>query len=130
MRATGPIALSLLGTIAFAAGSIRSMAAQSSAGERAFEKCYACHSLEGPDPNTEGPSLKGIVGRMVASEAGFQYSPAMRAYAKRQNVWSRAALDDYIADPQAVVPGNTMGFFGMPDAAEREALIDYLEKAG
>jgi cytochrome c2 len=43
------------------------------AGKRSFQKCYACHSLEGPDPATQGPSLKGIVGRTVASgnEMGF-----------------------------------------------------------
>ncbi len=102
--------------------------AKSSAGEQAFQKCFACHSLTGPDPNTEGPSLRHVVGRAVASQAGFAYSPAMRAYAAKQKHWSRAALDRYIARPQAVVPGNTMGFAGMPNAAERRALLDYLAK--
>lgn len=96
------------------------------AGEQAFQKCYACHSLEGPDPSTQGPSLKGVAGREVASEPGFVYSPAMQAYAARQAVWTREALEAFIADPQAVVPGNEMGFFGIADAEERRALIDYL----
>ena len=97
-----------------------------SAGERAYQKCYACHSLEGPDPGTQGPSLKAIVGRPVAAEPGFAYSPAMRAYAVQQERWTRQALDAFLADPQAVVPGNAMGFFGMADAEERRALIEYL----
>lgn len=96
------------------------------AGERAFQKCYACHSLEGPDSALQGPSLKGVVGRRVAAEPGFAYSPAMAAYAARQKVWTREALDTFLADPQAVVPDNAMGFFGMRDATERQALIEYL----
>lgn len=98
----------------------------SSAGERAFQKCYACHSLEGPDPSLQGPSLAGVVGRPVAAEAGFAYSPAMGAYAARQRRWTREALDAFLADPQAVVPDNEMGFFGIADADERRALIAYL----
>lgn len=112
------------------AGQARLRAAPPSPGERAYQKCYSCHSLEGPDPTTQGPSLRGIVGRRVASEPGFRYSPFMRAYAERQETWDRAALDAFIADPQAVVPDNEMGFFGIADPAERQALIDYLERSG
>lgn len=97
-----------------------------SAGERAYQKCYSCHSLEGPDSQLQGPSLRGIVGREVAAEPGFAYSPAMRAYAEQQERWTREALDAFIADPFAVVPDNEMGFFGIRDAAERRALIEYL----
>jgi cytochrome c2 len=31
-----------------------------------------------------------------------------------------------MADPQRAVPGNEMGFFGIADAEERHALIEYL----
>jgi len=101
-------------------------AEQLAAGKRAFQKCYACHSLEGPDQTTQGPSLKGIVDRPVAAEKGFVYSPAMRAYAVRQPRWTPEALDSFLADPHEVVPDNEMGFFGMTDAKERSALIAYL----
>ena len=50
----------------------------------------------------------------------------MRAYAAKQPVWTGEALDAFIADPQAVVPGNEMGFFGISDPDERQALIVYL----
>lgn len=98
-------------------------------GERAFQKCYACHSLEGPDPRLQGPSLKAIVGREVAVEAGFAYSPAMRVYAARQPRWTREALDAFLADPQAAAPGNEMGFFGIREPGERSALIEYLARS-
>jgi cytochrome c2 len=96
------------------------------AGERSYQKCYSCHSLEGPDPRLQGPSLKGIVGREVAAEEGFAYSPAMRAYAGEQARWTREALDAFIADPMTVVPRNEMGFFGIAGAEERRALVAYL----
>jgi cytochrome c len=98
------------------------------AGERAFQKCYACHSLEGPDPSTQGPSLKDIIGRPIAGEAGFAYSPAMRAYAAVRPRWTRDALDAFLADPQGVVPDNEMGFFGITNAQERRALVEYLAR--
>lgn len=101
-----------------------------SQGERAYQKCYACHSLEGPDPDAQGPSLKSIVGRKVASEAGFTYSPALRTYARKQERWDRKALEAFIADPQATVPGNRMGFFGIRNPEEREALIGFLASTG
>jgi cytochrome c len=104
-------------------------AAALAAGERAYQKCYSCHSLDGPDPSTQGPSLRSVVGRPVAAEAGFAYSPAMRAYAAKQPRWSREALDAFIADPQAAVPDNEMGFFGIADAAERRALIEFLARS-
>ena len=119
-------ALALL-AVAACAGAVPPAGSPShAAGERAYQKCYACHSLGGPDPATQGPSLKGIVGRAVAADPGFAYSEAMHAYAAAQPRWTREALDAFIADPQAVVPGNEMGFFGMPDAEERRALIAYL----
>ena len=122
MRGAAPLAL-LVAAGCVAAGEPPRDGAATDAGARAFQKCYACHSLEGPDPGTQGPSLKGIIGRTVASEPGFAYSPAMRAYAAKQPVWTGEALDAFIADPQAVVPGNEMGFFGISDPDERQALI-------
>ena len=104
-------------------------AATLAAGERAYQKCYACHALEGPDPSTQGPSLKGIVGRAVAAETGFVYSAAIRAYAAKEPRWTREALGAFLADPQAVAPDNEMGFFGVTDAEERRALIEYLARS-
>ena len=127
MRAAG--AGVLLAVAACATAAPAGDAAPLAAGAQAFQKCYACHSLEGPDPNTEGPSLKGIVGSSVAAQPGFAYSAALRVHAEKQPRWSREALDAFIADPQAVVPGNNMGFFGIANAAERRALIDFLARS-
>lgn len=97
-----------------------------SAGERAFQKCYSCHALGDTEEGAQGPPLKGVVGRPVASWQGYDYSPALRAYARKQTRWSREALDAFLADPQKAVPDNEMGFYGLNDAAERAALVDWL----
>lgn len=125
-----------LAPLALLAGAAHAQAAAPAAdpaflaeGERAFQKCYACHSLEGPDPRLQGPSLRGIVGRQVSAEAGFAYSPAMRVYAAQKPRWTREALDAFLADPQVAAPGNAMGFFGIRDADERRSLIEYLARS-
>lgn len=90
-------------------------------GAQLFGQCAACHSTDGT--NGLGPTLKGILGRESASVPGFAFSGAM----KRAHLhWSADQLDAYIANPQAVVPGNAMPYAGMPDSAQRAALIAYL----
>ncbi len=92
-------------------------------GEDVYKKCVACHNIIKGGPNGIGPNLHGIVGRKVASAAGYTYSAAMTA---KGGVWDEAALDTYIAAPAKTVAGNKMMFAGINDAAERKALIDYL----
>src|SRR3546814_555635 len=76
----------------------------------------------------EGPNLDGVVGRKAAALSGFDYSDAMIAQARRGLVWTEAALDAFLADPQGVVPGNEMGFFGLADARDRADLVAYLRQ--
>ena len=97
-------------------------------GERAYQKCYSCHSLGG-DEKLEGPVLGGIVGRRVAAQPGFAYSPALKRFAAGQPVWTPQLLDRFIADPEALVPGTSMAFTSIRDAEERAALIDYLRRS-
>lgn len=95
-------------------------------GERVFLKCFSCHTLDPGMTNLPGPNLIGIVGRATASLPGFNYSPAMPAFATRNRRWTAGSLDRYIADPMKLVPGGSMAFPGIQDASERKELIDYL----
>jgi cytochrome c len=97
-------------------------------GERAFQKCYACHSVRTKETGLSGPNLRGIVGRRIAAERGFDYSPALRALARRHPRWTPRLLDRYVADPEAVAPGTSMSFHGMPNARERADLILWLRR--
>ena len=91
-------------------------------GEQDFAVCVICHAKD--KTNGVGPGLSGVVGRHAGSEPGFGYSPAM----KNSNiVWDEKTLDTFIMAPQSAVPGNTMPFLGIPDQAQRNDLIAYLE---
>jgi len=92
-------------------------------GEKLFEECRACHSVE-RGVNGVGPSLFGVFGRRAASLEDFRYSPAL----KRSGItWTPQTLDTYVADPQKAVPANRMPYAGMPEARDRADLILYLQ---
>ena len=114
-------ALSLLATLAPA------WAAQeeSEDGKVAYNNaCRTCHSFK-PDDNRLGPTLHGIVGRKAGSTAGFAFSSAMKS---SSITWDESNLDQFIANPEAVVHGNGMKpFGGIADAGERKKIVDYLK---
>lgn len=93
-------------------------------GEQVFKRCAACHTIDPGGANGIGPNLHGIVGRAVASHAGFSYSGAMKA---KGGVWDEPALDHFLTAPMKALPGTRMAFAGIIDAADRKALILYLE---
>jgi cytochrome c len=99
-------------------------------GERLFQYCYACHSIEPGETNLPGPNLRGIVGRPIAAQAEFDYSSAMRAFAQREGRWNEALLDRYLTAPYKLVPKTSMSFPGLAEADERADLIAYLRSTG
>jgi cytochrome c len=44
-------------------------------------------------------------------------------------VWTARTLDRFLANPARTVPGTSMTYAGVPDPAERRALIAYLQQA-
>ena len=63
-----------------------------------------------------------MVGRPKASEAGFNYSAAMKA---QKGNWTPEDLDNYLTNPKAMVPGTNMTFAGIPRGKERADVITY-----
>ena len=98
-------------------------------GERAYMKCYGCHSLEA-GRSANGPSLHNIVGKPIASDPADPSSEALRRLAQAQARWTPELLDRFVADPEAVAPGTDMGFFVRTDVQERADLIAYLGRPG
>ena len=96
-------------------------------GKAAFAKCAICHKADASGTSTIGPNLFKVAGRTSGTLKGFSYSPAMVA-AKRP--WTAAALDAYLAAPSKAIPGNKMPFAGVPDSAERAAIVAYLQTLG
>jgi cytochrome c len=126
--AAGIHALLMLAAAAPLAALAGAPAGHVSQGEAAYQKCYACHALEPGKNDLTGPSLAGIIGRPIAAQSGFRYSPALIALARRQGRWSRELLDRFVADPESVAPGTEMTFTGMKNAGERADLLLFLRR--
>jgi cytochrome c len=101
-----------------------SAAGDAARGARVFQQCAACHSVQAGQHMT-GPSLANVFGRKAASVPGFErYSDALR---HSNIVWAPQALDKWIANPQAMVPGTAMTFAGIRDGSARADLVAYLK---
>jgi cytochrome c len=98
-------------------------------GQRVFQRCYSCHSVDPAEVNLQGPNLAGILGRRAGTLPGFEYSDAMRGAGREGLVWSEETLDRYVIDPQAMVPGTAMGPVRIANPADRADLIAYLKSA-
>jgi cytochrome c len=96
-------------------------------GKVLFLRCASCHDVTAAASAKIGPNLRGVIGRQVASLEGYRYSAALKA----QNfVWDTAHLDAWLTNPNALAPGTAMAFAGIPEAADRQAIIGYLETQG
>jgi len=127
------LAPALFGSLAFLVIATSPCGAQASSDDHderdidvpeAAEVCLSCHPFKPGEPEMEGPSLWGVVGRPVASLPDFEYSDALRAKGGR---WTRERLDRWIAGPAAVTPGTKMTLGGVRSAADRKAVLDFLE---
>lgn len=95
-------------------------------GEKIFNKCKTCHTLEA-GKNKVGPSLQGVIGRTAGTAAEFNYSEAMKTAGAGGLVWSEETLDKYLTAPKELVPGNKMPFPGLKKPEERADVIAYLK---
>ena len=95
-------------------------------GEKIYERCQACHSI---DRDRTGPHHAGLFGRRAGSVPGFAYSPAMKKAGAGGLVWNDDTLDKFLKAPTKFVRGTRMGYAGITDDQERADLIAYLKQA-
>lgn len=88
-------------------------------GATIYATCQGCHSL---DEDDVGPKHRGVVGRHAGTVEGYAYSPALKGAGL---IWTAAALDRWLENPQGLVPGAKM-FFALKNAQDRADVIAYL----
>lgn len=90
-------------------------------GARLFaDRCSGCHAL---DHAKIGPPLGAVFDRAAGSVAGYPYSAALK---KVKLTWTVANLDHWLADPEALVPGNKMPIKVLEPNTRRD-IVAYLE---
>jgi cytochrome c len=92
-------------------------------GQQIAKECELCHNLGKGQGAKIGPDLYGVVGRPVASEPGFNYSAALKA---KGGTWTFDALNPWLTNPRADVPGTLMTFAGITSEKQRADVIAYL----
>ena len=94
------------------------------AGEKSFAVCRACHQIGPNAKNAVGPVLNGVVGRTAGTYPGYAYSTANK---NSGLTWNEETLQQYLANPQAMVKGTKMVFPGLKDPAKVKDVIAFLK---
>lgn len=95
-------------------------------GQLAFNNaCRTCHMVKEGD-NRLGPNLHKIVGRKAGSLPDYAFSGAMK---QAGFVWDEEKLDQFIANPDNVVPGHNMKpYGGLSSGDDRKKIISFLSQ--
>ena len=114
------------GDAAAGAQSIDRLLAGASAehGAQIAKQCEICHNFQEGQGSKVGPDLYGVVDRPVASVAGFNYTAALKA---KGGKWTFGALNKWLTNPRADVPGTAMTYAGLSSENQRADVISYLD---
>ncbi len=96
-------------------------------GAEVYRACVACHTLTPDEGNRAGPTLHSIFGRRIATLPGYNFSPALK---QMDIVWTKETVSALFEQgPMQYTPGTKMPEQRISSAEDRQALIDFLEKA-
>ena len=126
MSAIRPIHLFVLtAVLAMAAAYAGGIKGDAARGKELFmgNICPTCHSVIKGDELKVGPNLVGVVGRKAGTTKSLM-GPSENL-TKYGVIWSAETLDEFLADPNAKVPGTAMlGILTNPQ--QRADVIAYL----
>ncbi len=93
-------------------------------GRLAFQqRCSACHTLAEGALHLAGPNLWSVIGQTAGSREEFSYSEAMR---NAGFAWTPDRVDDWLANPDGYLPGNTMLIPEPVPDRDRLAMISFM----
>jgi cytochrome c len=95
-------------------------------GAQVFRACAVCHGLTARDTHLAGPTLHRIMGRRIASQAGYAYSPSL---SNLDIVWTPETIATlFDVGPTKFTPGTKMPEQRLTDPQDRKALVDWLTR--
>jgi cytochrome c2 len=77
-----------------------------------LSKCMVCHHFGETNPTHSAPSLSGVIGKKIASDVNFNYSPALSS---KKGIWTKESLTEYLRDPTAFAKGTAMPRLNLDD---------------
>ena len=96
-------------------------------GAELFQACAACHTLTPDAGNRAGPTLHGVFGRRIATAPGYNYSEGLK---QLDIVWNADTIAKlFEVGPAQYTPGTKMPEQHITNAADREALVRFPERA-
>ncbi|MBR0653984.1 cytochrome c family protein [Roseomonas arctica] len=98
-------------------------------GQRIFNQCRACHTIEAGGRNGVGPNLNGIYNRAAGQRENFRYSANLREQAAAGLTWNDATLTRYLTNPKDVLPQGAMSFPGLRQPQQVADVIAFLQRS-
>ncbi|MCC6887037.1 MAG: hypothetical protein IT536_00650 [Hyphomicrobiales bacterium] len=96
-------------------------------GAEVYRACIACHTLRAEDGPRAGPTLAGLFGRKIGTLPGYDFSQALKSM---DIVWTPETVSKlFEIGPNAYTPGTKMPEQRIGSAADRVALMRFLERA-
>ncbi len=108
-------------------GTLLAAASVENGQQQATARCGTCHSFDSGGAQGTGPNLYGVMGGSLAHIATFGYSDSLKA---KGGVWDWEAMNAWLLNPKAYIPGTTMGFAGLKNNEQRADILVYLNSLG
>lgn len=116
------LSLSLGAAVLLGCGFAHAAGGDALRGQQLYQNtCTACHSIA---YNGVGPAHQGLFGRKAGGAPDYAYSPALQS---ARVVWGEKTLDQWLANPEKLIPGQKMGYL-VASAKDRSDLIAYLKQ--
>ncbi|HEX8416554.1 MAG TPA: c-type cytochrome [Methylobacterium sp.] len=96
-------------------------------GAEVFSACVACHTLTPGEGRRAGPTLSGVFGRRIATAPDYKFSEPLK---RLDIVWNAETIAKlFEVGPSRFTPGTKMPEQVIANARDREALVQFLERA-